>query len=245
MTGEYVVGDALEHLRELEDEQAALVHLDDAWARPKRDDEYSDDAKFGVNYPTHGLETTHSILNECYRVLKPGGWVIADTDDYLLPRLISYFQTEWGDVAATYRGGGYRRAGSVVLTTKDGRPDRSTPGMYLSNGGYHVVFAHKGETDRRTSESARQIARRPQERYGWAGVKPTSPYETWVEALTEPNETVLEPCAGTAPAAIAAEQSGREWLAIDIEADAREAYRRRRDAELGAESEQQTLSAEV
>lgn len=234
---DYHIGDADGELRSMPAESAALICLDDAWARPKRGGE------FGVEYPTHDPDEdggTWDILDQCKRVLKPGGWLIADADDWLLPRLLNYLRKEWGDAAETYRCG-YRKVGSVTLTAASGDPDRSTPGMYGSTGGYPVVFAHNGETDRRWSESARQIARRPQDRYGWGSVKPTAPYQAWIEAITEPDETVVIPCAGTAPAAIAAERLGREWVAIDSETDARDAYLRRREDEL-TQSQQPTLS---
>lgn len=230
----YVVGDALAQLEDMPAESAAVVCLDDAWARPKRGN------AFGVEYPTHPFETTTSILAECKRVLKPGGWLIADADDWLLPKLTHYLTDEWGNAAETYREG-YRKTGRVTLTAADGTPDRSTPGQYLSTGGYPVVFAHKGETNRRTTASASQLTRRPQERYGWGSVKPVAPYEAWLDGLCEPGEHVVVPCAGTAPAAIAAERLGLSWTAIDCEPEAREAFERRRDAELQTTDEQSTI----
>lgn len=204
-------------------ESAAIVCLDDAWARPKRGD------AFGVEYPTHGFEETAEIVAACWRVLRPGGWLIADADDWLAPRLESHLRAEYGDVTEDYTGGGYRRRGSVTLLSGDGTPDRSTPGQYLSTGGYPVVFGHKGETDRRGTESARQLAPRPRERYGWGSVKPLSPYQAWLDGLCEPGEHVVIPCAGTAPAAIAAERLGLSWTAIDCEPEAKAAYERRKD----------------
>lgn len=239
--GDYRIGDALAELRSMPNESAAVVCLDDAWARPKRGDE------FGVGHPTHSLGEnggTWDILDQCKRVIKPGGWLIADADDWLLPRLLTRLRETWGDAAEDYREG-YRKVGGVTLTTVNGDPDRSTPGQYGATGGYPVIFAHKGETDRRWSESVRQTAQRPQNRYGWSSVKPIEPYQIWVESITEPDETVVIPCAGTAPAAIAAERLGREWVAIDTEPEAREAYRRRRDAEIAdrENGKQSTLEA--
>jgi hypothetical protein len=234
-TDRYRIGDAVDELRQLGNESAAVVCLDDAWARPKRGDAY------GVEYPTHDLDQTRQILSACWDVLKPGGWLIADADDWFLPRLVNHLREDWGDAAETYQNG-YRKVGSVTLTTQNGDPDRSTPGWYGANGGYSVVFADKGETGRRWSASVRQIAQRPQERYGWGSVKPVAPYEAWIESITEPDERVVVPCAGTAPAAIAAERLGREWVAIDCEPEGRAAYRRRRESELGSD-EQQTLLA--
>jgi hypothetical protein len=223
---EYRIGDAHDELASMPDESTAVVCLDDAWARPMRGD------AFGVEYPTHDFETTKSILSACREVLKPGGWLIADADDWLLPKLISHLSENWGNAAETYQNG-YRKVGGVTLAAADGTPDRSTPGQYGATGGYPVVFAHKGDTDRRWSESVRQIARRPQNRYGWGSVKPLAPYETWLSALCVEGERVVVPCAGTAPAAIAAEKLNLPYVAVDSEPEAREAFRRRRKAELG------------
>jgi hypothetical protein len=240
-TDRYRVGDALAELRSL-DESAAVVCLDDAWARPGRQ------GAFGVEYPTHSLEVSCEVVDASWDALEPGGWLILDADDWLSPRLESYIREEYGDVTAygDYQGGGYRRRGAVTYVDVSGEPDRSTPGQYLSNAGYPVVFAHKGETDRRTTAGARQVARHPRRvedgyPYGWGSVKPVEPYRAWIDGLTEPGETVVVPCAGTAPAAIAAEQLGREWIAVDSEPEAREAYLQRRDALLQVSSEQATL----
>jgi hypothetical protein len=105
--------------------------------------------------------------------------------------------------------------------------------MYGSTSGYPVVFAHKSETNRRWSESARQIARRPQNRFGWGSVKPVEPYEAWLGGTCEEHERIVTPCAGTAPAAIAAERLNLQCIAIDCKEDAREAYLRRREHEVG------------
>ena len=237
----YVVGDAIDVLQEYRDE-AAAIFLDDAWARPRR---YG---HFGVEYDTHPFDheqdaegyvdtslTTTEILDESYESLMDGGWLIADADDWLLPRMITYLQEEWGDVAETYDGGGYRKVGGVTYLSSDGTPDRSTAGMYLSTGGYPVVFAHKNESNRQTSASARQITQRKQENYEWGSVKPISPYEPWIEGLLEPGELIIVPCAGTAPAALAAERVfGEEarYVCIDNEEGALEAFKKRRSIEL-------------
>lgn len=239
----YIVADALEVLENYQDE-ANLIYLDDAWARPQRG------GQFGVTYPTHEFDradqgnsgiTTIDLIDACYDALTDGGWLISDADDWLLPRMVNYLQKKWGDVAGTYEGGGYRKVGGVTYLTKNGSdndeplPDRSTAGMYLSNGGYPVVFAHKGETDKRTSTSARQVTTRQNENYGWGSVKPTEPYIRWVDALLNPDELLLVPCAGTAPAAIAAEKlysDEAKYVCIDIEEEAWHAFSRRRKDEV-------------
>lgn len=228
--GQYIIGDAVEELASMDSESAAVVCLDDAWARPGRGGE------LGVEYPTHDFGVTTEILTECHRVLEPGGWLIADADDWLQPRLVAHLRSEWGDVAATYSGGGFRRSGGVTYLTKGGDPHRGM-GEYLTNAGYHVVFAHKSETDRRTSVAARQLARKPTDRYGWGSVKPISPYQNWLNGLCEPGEHITIPCAGTAPAVIAAERIGLTWTAIDSEQGARKAFKRRMDAELDPKQE--------
>ena len=185
----------------------------------------------GVEYPTHDVDHSFEIVDACWDILEPGGWLIADADDWFKLKLENYLCEEYGNVAETYEGGGYRRTGTVVYQRSDGAVDRGGAGMYLRNGGYHVVFAHKEETDH-AYESARQIARRPSEKWGWKSVKPLFPYGAWIEALTDEGDRVVEPCAGTAPASIEAQRLGRDWLAIDIESDARDAFLRRRNSVL-------------
>lgn len=231
--GHYRIEDAVEALYELEG-QASLIYLDDAWARPRRA------GQFGVTYPTHDFEQTKEVLKACKAALRKGGWLIADADDWFLPKLIRHLQKKWGNVAETYQEGGYRRTGGVTYLTKDGTPDCSTAGAYLCNGGYPVVFAHKGETERTTGLSARQTATKPRETYGWGSVKPVAPYEKWVDGLYDPDGLLVVPCAGTAPAAIAAERlhaqgklsSDARYVCIDTQEEALEAFERRLDAEL-------------
>lgn len=237
----YVLDNAVDILENYENE-AAAVFLDDAWARPKRADQ------FGVEYQTHPFDnqqdigprvdtstTTQDIIDSAYTALEDGGWLIADADDWLLPRLIDYLQREWGDVAKTYTGGGYRKVGGVTYLKSDGTPDQSTAGMYLSTGGYPVVFAHKGETDRQTTVSSRQLAERERHDYNWGSVKPISPYKEWIEGLLSPDDLILVPCAGTAPTALAAEKAfgeGARYVCIDNERGAYDAFKTRRRTEL-------------
>jgi len=195
----------------------------------------------GVNYPTHPFDSDErlivtAVVDACWETLEDGGWLIADTDDWLLPRLLQYLITQYGDVngqPSPYRGGGYRKTGRVVYVTKSDptRPNRSGGAKYLRQSGYPVVFAHKGETDRYGYSSAVQFAHRPSERFGWYSVKPVSPYETWIDELTEVGEKIVEPCAGTAPACLAAERlygDDARYEAFDIEEEARSAFEKRR-----------------
>jgi len=236
----YIIGDTIEVLKDYRDE-AAAIFLDDAWARPRR---YG---HFGVDYDTHPFNeeqdaegyvdtttTTTEIIDACYDALMDGGWLIADADDWLLPRLVTYLQEEWGDVAQSYKGGGYRKVGGVIYTKSDDTPDCSTAGMYLSTGGYPVVFAHKNESDRQTSKSARQIASKEQNNYEWGSVKPISPYESWVDGLVGSSELILVPCAGTAPAALAAEKvfgNKAKYVCVDNDEQALKAFKKRREEE--------------
>lgn len=243
----YVVGDALDVLDRFGDE-ASAIFLDDGWTRPQGVDHLD------MNYDAHPFEgeasetdasgvTTTDILDACYDALADGGWLIASAEDYrddhaedwVLPRLVEYLRREWGDVAQNYDGGGFRKVGGVTYLTPDDEPDTDTSGAHLSSGGYPVVFAHKGRSDRESSVSARQIAERPREGYGWNSVKPVSPYQKWVEALVEPGELVLVPCAGTAPAAIATERAfgdDARYVCIDTEEGAYDAFRRRREMQV-------------
>lgn len=234
----YVVGDAVEVLAAYTD-AAAAVFLDDAWARPGRTQQG------GLAYDLHPFDETHAVAGDdvddsitttelvatAREALVGGGWLMADADDWLAPRLVDHLRTTWGDAAATPQGGGFRAIGGVTYLTDDGAPDCDTHGDHLSTGGYTVVFAHDGPTDRRGDAAVRQVATWPDAAYGRGGrAKPIAPYEAWIEALVDPGELVLVPCAGTAPAALAAKRAFGEdarYVCVDVDPDAYEAFRRR------------------
>lgn len=239
----YVVGDAVAVLDAFRDE-AAAVFLDDAWARPERTEQGGlayelhpfDDAHPATGDDVDDSLTTTDVIDSCRNALVDGGWFIADADDWLFPRVVDYLRTEWGDAASLPEDGGFRRMGGVTYLTDDGVPDRGTHGDALSTGGYSVVFAHEEATERRTDVSARQVATWPTETYGRGGrAKPIAPYEAWIEGLVDPGELILVPCAGTAPAAIAAKRvfgDDANYVCVDIDENAYEAFRARYDDEI-------------
>jgi len=219
---EYCIGDSRTPITE----KAAVAAVDLAWARPQRNGVY-------VTYPTYAPDDgLWEFVDAVYHSLQPGGWAFFDVDDWLLPRLIQYLQENWGDVAATYQGGGYRRTGTVVYSGHPGG------GHYFRNGGYHVVFAHKGETDRESSVSAKQVAKRP-DKYDWGTPKPIAPYRKWVTSVMEPEELLYVPCAGTAPAALGCIQqwaSQANYLCVDSEPQAKEAFKSRKKDEISPQT---------
>lgn len=253
MAIEYRVDDALAVLRSEPDRSAGFIHLDDAWARPSRN------GAFGVEYPTHPFDedavetvaddpgvvtdlTVTEILDACWRALRPGGILAVDVDSYLLPNVLSYVSEEWSPTAFALA--------QVTALTNAGEPDQSTPGMYFSSGGYTTVFVWRGASPVPQGHPLREHHRlhcpcqRQREDYGWGTVKPLAPFRQWLNAYTEADDRILIPCAGTAPAAIAAEEAYGETadvLAVDIEADAKAAYERRRQAVLSA-GRQQSLA---
>lgn len=220
MNSEYRIGSAREPIKD----NAAIACVDLAWARPHRNGVH-------VTYPTHSPPELWEFVDATMNSLENGGWAIFDADDWLLPRLINHLRNTWGDVAKHYSGGGYRRTGSIHYTSGG-----NGAGHYFTNGGYSVVFAHKGETGRETNVSARQecerVPRNIRREVDWGTLKPIKPYKKWIEAVTEPGELVYIPCAGSAPAALAAEQLNRDWIAVDSERGAKEAYETRREIQL-------------
>ncbi len=239
----YVVGDAVDVLTAYRDE-AAAVFLDDAWARPDRVqqdglayDLHPFDADHVTDEAADEVHTTADVIDACREALTDGGWLVADADDWLFPRFVDYLRAEWGDAAADPSGGGFRKLGGVTYLTPDGQPDCETHGDHLTTGGYTVLFAHDGPTDRRTDVSARQVANWPERTYGRGGrAKPIEPYEAWIDGLVDPGELVLVPCAGTAPAALAAKRvfgDDARYVCVDVQETAYEGFRERYAEEFG------------
>lgn len=87
----------------------------------------------------------------------------------------------------------------------------------------------------REYHALRCACRRQREDWGWGTVKPLAPARQWIRTYTSPGDRMIVPCAGTAPAAIAAEReygSDADVLAVDVEPEAKAAWERRRADEL-------------
>jgi hypothetical protein len=245
---EYLVDDALEYLRSEPPETADFIHLDDAWARPKRcggmgvqyDTHAFDESDIGLVEDEPGVETSLTVadfIDAAHNTLKSGGVLAMDTDDYLLPKLIDYLEASWSERCY--------RTFTVALLSQDGTPDRSTPGMYGSTGGYEIVVAQKDATpipEFHPVDAAHPYGcpcERERRQWGWGTVKTLAPYEELIDAYITAGSRVVVPCAGTAPALIAAERAyGSECdaTAIDIESEAKEAYEERRDEQLARQA---------
>ena len=87
------------------------------------------------------------------------------------------------------------------------------------------------------------IGARAKERMGYPTQKPIALLERIVAASSNPGDVVLDPFCGCATACIAAQKLGRQWIGIDIEAQAVELCRRRLGNELGFEGITQDLTA--
>lgn len=212
---EYRIGDCRDPI----EHEAAVAAVDLAWARPHRNGVH-------VTYPTYSPPELWQFVDAAFASVVDGGWLLFDADDWLLPRLIDYIRENYGDVAATYSGGGYRRTGTVVYT------DHPGAGHYMTNGGYHVVMAHKGETDRTSSVSAKQVTPRPDGTTDWGTPKPINPYAQWLPSIMDADELLYVPCAGTAPAALALEAMWGEkanYICVDSEPGAKAAFEKRRE----------------
>ena len=72
------------------------------------------------------------------------------------------------------------------------------------------------------------------ERTGWPTQKPLKLYKRMIEASSNPGDLVLDPFAGCATTCVAAEQLGREWIAIDIQERAEEVILDRLQREVNA-----------
>ena len=69
---------------------------------------------------------------------------------------------------------------------------------------------------------------------GYPTQKPLALYKRMIEASSNPGDIVLDPFAGCATTSVAAEQLGRQWIAVDINEEAEEVIRERLEREVDA-----------
>ena len=69
---------------------------------------------------------------------------------------------------------------------------------------------------------------------GYPTQKPLALYKRMIEASSNPGDMVLDPFAGCATTSVAAEQLGRQWIAVDINDEAEDVIRDRLKNEVNA-----------
>ncbi len=122
---------------------------------------------------------------------------------------------------------GFEREGLLVFN-KDGVPRRKrylseSPGRRMTD-----VWSDIGV-----------LASNDNERTGYPTQKPLALYERIIKASSNPGDLVLDPFAGCATTAIAAERLGRGWVAIDLNDPAEKIIRERleREAQLPVDND--------
>ena len=70
------------------------------------------------------------------------------------------------------------------------------------------------------------------ERTGYPTQKPLALYKRMIQASSNPGDIVLDPFAGCATTAVAAEQLGRQWIGIDIREESGDVIRERLEREV-------------
>ena len=95
----------------------------------------------------------------------------------------------------------------------------------------------------------RVIAPISKERTGYPTQKPLALYERIIKASSNEGDVVLDPFAGCATTCIAAERLGRDWIAIDINKEAKDVMleRLRKEAQLpqGSQSHERAISVKT
>ena len=77
------------------------------------------------------------------------------------------------------------------------------------------------------------LAAKDAQRCGYPTQKPLRLLEVLIESLCPPGGVVMDPCCGSGTTAVAAQRSGRKWIAIDESATAIHLATRRLEAEAG------------
>ena len=139
-----------------------------------------------------------------------------------------------------YAGGGYtfnhvyvpldkpKKRGGRVWDKETGRvvPQRDADG----NPVYQTYTTKKVDNVWTIGQSG-VTNRGSKERTGYPTQKPLALYERIINASSNEGDIVLDPFAGCATTCVAAERLGREWIAIDINAEAEAVVRQRLEKE--------------
>ena len=81
-------------------------------------------------------------------------------------------------------------------------------------------------------DDVRPIINWDAERTGYPTQKPLRLYKRMIQASSNPGDMVLDPFAGCATTAVAAEQLGRQWIGIDIREESGDVIRERLEREV-------------
>ena len=90
-----------------------------------------------------------------------------------------------------------------------------------------------------------QISSVARERIGYPTQKPLALYERIIKASSNEDDMVLDPFAGCATTCVAAERLGRQWIAIDINREARDVVLKRLGKEARLPSGRQTWNRAI
>lgn len=220
---ELVQGDALDLLRQRDDNSAEAATLDFPWefdasngtGRMKQDggDDYVKELPYDVT-DHHYLSVA---LYELARTVKDGGWVFVFADDDVLP--------EFRRRVENCQPLTYRR-------TLAWDQEQIGMGYYHRVQHYPIIAATVGDTDRYV-QGRGTVFREKTIRHGgsgpdWPTAKPPALYESLVAPpVLEPGETLLEPFAGTAPGLAAAKANDAGYWGCDVAEDPLEIARDR------------------
>ncbi len=172
-------------------------------------------------------------LIECHRVLKPTGSIYLHCDhtanSYLRMLLDAIFGSEnfQNEIVWTYGLGGSspkrwsRKHDTLLFYTKSNKFTFFKPTQPASS--QKLKGKQKGMVDVWNIPSLNNNAG---ERTGYPTQKPVALAELIVRASSSPGDLVFDPFAGCAYVPVAAERSGRHWLACDISPRAMTVLRR-------------------
>ena len=157
-------------------------------------------------------------LSECYRILKPGGYICCFSDWRQLPTMTDLLQ-----------GGGYIWRGIVPWDkTESSRPSKGS----FRNQCEYVVWGTKGGVDMDgpcMNGTVRQRVK-PSEKFHLTG-KPIEVLRMLIKCAWKDDAIILDPFAGSGTTCVAAYQNRKDYIGLELSKEYCEVARQRIKAE--------------
>ena len=213
----YVLGDFFEHVRSIPDDTFDLIECDPPFGINLNEVKRAETGSYQEIDSDEYMDFLERVVDECYRVLKPGRWLIF----WFAPE--PWFET----VYATLTSAGFQTRRLVGEWIKPAG-QTNAPNIYLGNASEWFFYARKGPAQLAKPGRLNIFDYRQEPDKFHPTAKPIELYEDLLATFLQPGEgKLLVPFAGSGNALLAGWNLGWEVLGFDRSEEFRALYAER------------------